>query len=129
MLKNIHSVLLYVSNVQASLEFYRDKLGFTEAFREGDGFAWLMCGSSGVALHSDKQVGKEYFTDPKRRGQGVLLHIEVENIDAYSKTLKQRGVALSCEPTDEPWGWRMAALTDPDGYYLTFFHRLKNAVC
>ena len=122
----LHSVLLYVSDLDASVEFYSGKLGFEELFnldQEG-GIACLSAGGSMILLHGDKGMQQGYLPDPGQRGRGVIIQFEAENVDKYYSELLQRGVEISREPQDEIYGLRVMYLYDPDGYNLTFHHRL-----
>jgi catechol 2,3-dioxygenase-like lactoylglutathione lyase family enzyme len=58
------------------------------------------------------------------RGGGQFTHIKVDDVDAYYSSLVAKGVQLSSEPRDWPWGSREFALRDPDGYKLVFFSKL-----
>lgn len=69
MLKCIHSVLLYVWDVQTSLAYYRDKLGFQVEFQsdhEG-GVVGLRLGKFSLILHSDQRVWQDH-REPQRCG-------------------------------------------------------------
>ncbi|MCL6643076.1 MAG: VOC family protein [Candidatus Bipolaricaulota bacterium] len=126
MLKCIHSVLLYVRDVQASLAYYRDKLGFQVGFQsdEEGGVVGLRLGEFSLILHSDQGVQPEYLLPSGERGRGVILHFEVENVDLYHDTLKEKGVAISKRPEDQSFGLRTMYVYDPDGYNLCFVQRL-----
>ncbi len=125
-LRRIHSVLLYVQDVQASLAYYRDKLGFQVEFAadaEG-GVAGFRLGETNLILHSDKEVQPGYLASSGKRGRGVILDFEVVDVDRYHETLMEKGVAISKAPEDKSFGLRMMYVYDPDGYNLSFVQRL-----
>lgn len=108
MLRGIHSVLLYVQDVEASLAYYRDALGFQVEFvadAEG-GVAGLRLGEVSLILHSDRETHPGYLPPPGKRGRGVILDFEVEDVDRYHEVLVGRGVAISKAPADQPFGLR-----------------------
>lgn len=126
MLKRIHTILLYVRDVKASVSYYRDKLGFKlEFMAEAEGsVAGLRLGDVGLILHSDRDTQPGYLPEAGKRGRGVVLHFEVENVDRYHEELKKKGVEISLAPVDQSFGLRVMFVYDPDGYNLCFVHPL-----
>lgn len=124
--QNISHVLLYVKDVSASLNFYRDSLGFQGAMLEGCVVAQLDVGGSAVILHTDKNLDPGYLPAPGQRGRGVIVEFEVPDVDAYCQSLKSKGVKISMEPVSQPWGLRQMYLYDPDGYNLAFSQRVAS---
>jgi uncharacterized glyoxalase superfamily protein PhnB len=55
----------------------------------------------------------------------MFLYFEVENVDSFYKTLKEKDIPTSSEPKSWPWGKREFAVKDPDGYKLIFFAAIK----
>lgn len=47
--------------------------------------------------------------------QGMYITIEVDDVDAFYKKLKEKGVAITIDIRNEPWGDRHFAITDPNG--------------
>jgi len=54
-------------------------------------------------------------------GVSVLVAFAVPDVDQWCQTLKERGVAISREPADYPWGDREFSVHDPDGHVLIFY--------
>ncbi|PLK44514.1 glyoxalase [Emticicia sp. TH156] len=48
-------------------------------------------------------------------GQGVYLTLEVAEVDRVYEEMKKKGVAISVDLRDEPWGDRHFAIVDPNG--------------
>ena len=48
-------------------------------------------------------------------GKGVFLFIEVDDVDAEYKRIKNSGTTIEIELRDEPWGDRHFAIVDPNG--------------
>ena len=112
-------VMLYVKDLGRSVAFYRDALGFEpEGFwddetreygpepQAGTSYGTLRSGPVKVALHT---------LDEEIKSGGLVVHLEVDDVDAYRARVKDAGHEAS-EPQDMPWGWRMSFLKDPDGH-------------
>ena len=98
---------LFVEDLDTSIAFYAG-LGFAVERREHD-YASLRWGDAVIGLNSRPQ---------DRRGTGVEIVLEVEDLDVAHAAVRAAGHPLAAEPTDRPWGVRDFRLTDPDGYYL-----------
>ena len=109
-----------VNDLQKSLAFYRDVLGFTEKERfERDGALHgveLVAGSVSVFLAQDDwQKGHD-----RVKGQGFRIYCDTaQDIDALARHIEERGGALAEAPKDQPWGGRDFAVVDPDGFKIT----------
>ncbi len=110
---------LTVKDLQRSLAWYRDVLGF-EVVRtlERDGKPRgysLKAGEVRITINQDD--GAKGWTRVK--GEGFSLTVTTtQSIDALAQGITARGAALETEPADMPWGVRMFRLRDPDGYKL-----------
>jgi predicted enzyme related to lactoylglutathione lyase len=113
MIRGIKFVSIPVSNQDASLKFYTEKLGFKVVTDQpmGPGQRWIELmipgADSGVAL----------FTAPgheNRIGTFQAISFWCDDLDATVKVLKSRGVEFAQEPRKESWG-SMAMIKDVDG--------------
>ena len=114
-----------VNDAIASVAWYRDVLGFSVKQKwelEGK-FLGAEMQSGAVTLNlgqDDWKLGRD-----RNKGQGTRMYIMTgPDIDGFAEQIKARGGSLDHEPKDE-WGVRAFALTDPDGYKLTFMTPLK----
>lgn len=114
-LKNVHHILLTVTDLDASLHFYREVLGLT-LDRRSKTFAMLRAGTFGVYLST---VPWSFDKQGVEKGAGMFPHFEVENMDALVAQLKRSGVTILQEPKSYSWGRECFAL-DPDGYQWSF---------
>ena len=118
---------LIVSDIERSLEFYRETLGFKHIFTMPgpDGkpalvhLRWLQYADLLLALPRN---GKEI---PEQRGAGVLLNFQMlerfnGSVDALAKQARARGANIMSGPLDQPWNVREMTILDPDGYRLVF---------
>jgi len=111
---------LTVNDLQTSLAFYRDVLGLhlaEEYQRDGQRVgARLEAGAVSVLLAQDDFAkGRD-----RKKGIGVRLYwTTAQNVDDLAKAIQSRGGVLSQLPTDQPWGARDFAVTDPDGFQIS----------
>ncbi|PIQ74941.1 MAG: hypothetical protein CO001_02750 [Candidatus Portnoybacteria bacterium CG_4_8_14_3_um_filter_40_10] len=122
MLKKFHSVLFYASDLNKTLEFYK-QLGFDAELSEGT--LRVKLGDFKLAFIDENQTPIKNDSGKSPKGLGVFTYVEVEDADAYFNSLKEKGIHTSSEPRDWPWGKREFAVKDPDGYKLIFFSPIK----
>jgi catechol 2,3-dioxygenase-like lactoylglutathione lyase family enzyme len=113
--------VLHVSNVEASLRFYVDRLGFTVPWRfDDDGRVFVaQVDRQGCALILSDQW-------PEKVGKGLMfisLNVEPETheaavaaLDALRAELEARGAPVK----DGKWGYRLLVVDDLDGNQLFF---------
>ena len=118
---------LIVSNVERSVAFYRDVLGFTVAFTVPDQsplvFAAVQSGPIEIFLNAPEPAMAEYpaFKDQPIGGT-LTLFIDVVDVQAAHDSLKDRVTIVM--PFEKKWyGVTEFAFTDPDGYIVTFAER------
>ncbi|MBI4128619.1 MAG: VOC family protein [Parcubacteria group bacterium] len=118
MVKRFHSTLFYSSNLGQTARFY-EQLGFT--VEKTADTVRIKLGDFTLAFIDENQtpIKKEAGVTPK--GVGVFTYIEVENVDTYFQSLKEKGIPTSSEPRNWPWGKREFVVRDPDGYKLVFY--------
>lgn len=118
-------VILYVSDLDASVAFYRDVVGLEYRFTDA-GYAEFGTGETRFALYEGHRA--EWLTGrpvlPGPAGEVVLL---VEDVDAVADALRARGVPLLAEPADRPWGHRTVHVADPDGFVVEFAQEIPRA--
>lgn len=122
---------LIVSNVERSVAFYRDVLGFTVAFTVPDQsplvFAAVQSGPIEIFLNAPEPAMAEYpaFKDQPIGGT-LTLFIDVVDVQAAHDSLKDRVTIVM--PFEKKWyGVTEFAFTDPDGYIITFAERTPQA--
>jgi catechol 2,3-dioxygenase-like lactoylglutathione lyase family enzyme len=118
---------LIVGDVERSLAFYRDVLGFQVGWTVPDAapyvFASVQSGSVEIFFNAPEPAVAEYpALKDKPIGGTLTLFIEVAGIaDVYAR-LKDRVPVVM--PLDKKWyGVTEFAFTDPDGYVITFAER------
>jgi catechol 2,3-dioxygenase-like lactoylglutathione lyase family enzyme len=107
-----------VQDVNRSIEFYTQRLGFHLAFGDKtDPPNYVGFRRDAVELHMQFQFEHEMGT--------IRLRFLVEDPDALFNEYQQHGVECSASGIrDTPWGTREFALYDLDGNALTFYRDL-----
>ena len=120
--------VLHVKDVDASLRFYADQLGFTSPWRYGED------GGAHVA-QVDRQGCALILADtwPEKIGKGLIfisLNVEpatheaaVAALDGLRAELDAKGVAVK----DGSWGYKLLVVDDPDGNQLFFNYPNESA--
>jgi catechol 2,3-dioxygenase-like lactoylglutathione lyase family enzyme len=115
-----------VSNVDQTIAFYRDKLGFETRFREPDRdpfFAIIGRDGAQIFVKSDKDVSP--LPNPMRHPYMRLdAFVYAPDPDALAADFADHGAAFSAPLKDTHDGLRGFEIRDPDGYVL-FFGRPK----
>jgi lactoylglutathione lyase len=110
--------IVYVQDLPRALAFYRDRLGFAEAYRfppEGEPeFVSLQLENTKVGLVVSAAM--ESFLGG-RLGDGVRfeLWLYCDDVDEAVERLSAEGTSVLRAPEDMPWGERLAYVADPDG--------------
>lgn len=112
---------LTCKNVEASIRYYREALGFAvDQTWEVEGKlagAIIRAGDIQVVLNQDDgKLGWDRI-----KGQGLYLQLNVAtgaDVDAAAARIKAAGGTLIDEPADRPWGARMFQFKDLDGFKL-----------
>jgi lactoylglutathione lyase len=107
--------MVRVSDLDASLDFYCDKLGLVETRRkeiEAGRFTLIFLAPAGEGIGSEVEL--TYNWDAEEYGEGRNfghLAYEVENIYDLCQSLMDKGVTINRPPRDG----RMAFVRSPDG--------------
>ena len=116
--RGIGAITLFVEDLEAAKQFYREVFGLPVAFEDDDS-AVFNFGNTIVNLL--KATAARELIEPAAlasRGAGASfqLTIEVDDVDALCAELATRGVELLNGPMDRPWGVRTASFRDPGGH-------------
>jgi uncharacterized glyoxalase superfamily protein PhnB len=117
--------MIAVKDVDASVKFYTEKLGFKLDLMIPDadgtnGFAWVSLDKTGFGLMLVPEL--------EHRGNGVVFMfpvVEGTNVDDYYAQVQKNGVAVMTPIADQAWGDRNFELKDPDGYVLSPYQTMK----
>jgi len=111
--------LLTVQDIQRSIAFYRDQLGFNlkgQAENEGEVF-WCSMERDGVTIMLQQEEDED--GPAEGRGRGVSFYFLCEDADAIYAELLSRGLKLA-PPAVAYYGMKQVVVPEPDGYSLCF---------
>lgn len=109
---------LRTTDLDATIRFYTEQLGFSLAFRHEDFYAGIGVGDQ--LLHLKRVDSADPSIAFVEAGGHLHLYFETGDVDAYAATLAQRGVRLLQPPNNTAWHTREMALLDDQGHTLYF---------
>jgi catechol 2,3-dioxygenase-like lactoylglutathione lyase family enzyme len=116
--------ILAVADVERSVAFYRDAIGFeVEALYEDPPYATLALAGTRLSVAeqghpADDRPGVEMAAPPHPGQANVVLVVEVEDARAEHERLGRLGARFLAEPYEPPWGGCRFFCVDPDGYLV-----------
>jgi catechol 2,3-dioxygenase-like lactoylglutathione lyase family enzyme len=104
--------VLFVADIDRSVDFYVKQLGFTQPWRyEEQGKAYV----AQVDRHGCELILSSQW--PDKAGKGLMfISLDAAVLDALRAELEARGVAVQ----DGQSGYRLMVVADPDGNQLYF---------
>jgi len=117
-LSKIGVIMLSVTDMARSLEFYRDRLGLPVAFASGE-FAFLDAGGTTLALRGVARL-------PPVEEVRTELVFQVDDVAEAHRALTARGVAFRVEPRPVSGDDFAADFRDPDGHVLSVFGKKRS---
>jgi lactoylglutathione lyase len=120
MFKQIDYTMVIVSDMNRSVEFYRDKLGIPLKFQSPD-WTEFMTGATTLALHGGG-IRQEQSGPGKDKAAGTCsIGFNVDDVDKTYEELKAKGITFVMPPTQrEGEGIKLAVCVDPDGLPISF---------
>jgi len=111
---------LFVRDADGAVAFYRTAFGAAELLRNSlpDGrvlFIELAVGPARL-LVSEETPSLGALAPPTIGGSPVLLHVEVEDVDAVARRAVAAGAAVEMPVQEMFWGERYGVLRDPYGH-------------
>ena len=109
-----------VSDVEKSLAWYRDVLGFEVGKRWEDG--GKLMGAELSAGPTVFMIGQDDWKKGRDREKGVGFRLYCDtdqDVDELAKGIKARGGKITDGPKDQEWGARAFSVEDPDGFKIT----------
>jgi uncharacterized glyoxalase superfamily protein PhnB len=122
--------LLQVFDMQASLKFYCDVIGFQIVEKtDPDWWAMIRLGGATLMLNTAYEDGKRPRSADAKRVKGhqdVSLYFEFPDLDGLHAHLRGKGCKVN-PPAKTSYGLRQMSVRDPDGYELCFTAPLEAA--
>ncbi len=125
---------LVVTNVEASLNFYRTVLGFEPGFTVPDAppyvFGSVVSGGEApgveIFFNDHKVVAEDYpALGAKPIGGSLTLFIEVEGIEEVLAAVEKSGAKITMPLKEQFYGMREFAFEAPEGWVVTIAERIK----
>jgi catechol 2,3-dioxygenase-like lactoylglutathione lyase family enzyme len=116
--RGIGAITLFVEDLQAAEQFYRDVFGLPVAFEDDDSAVFNF---GNTIINLLKTTAAQELIEPaevasREAGSRLQFTVEVDDVDAMCAELASRGVQLLNGPMDRPWGVRTASFRDPGGH-------------
>lgn len=109
---------LRTTDLEGSIAFHVERLGFALAFQYGDFYAGIRAGRQ--EYHLKRVDGPDPGIAEVAAGHHFHLYFEVEDADVAATALRGRGLILLREPHDTDWGTREFLVRDDQGHTLYF---------
>ncbi|WP_435317039.1 VOC family protein [Haloarchaeobius sp. TZWSO28] len=121
MAPTMKQVYLMASDVERSTTFYEEALGL-ECTDRGDRSAAFETGACTLKIENefDEATLDAFGLAPpgNSRGDGVIIVLEVEDVEAIYENAVEAGVEPLIKPREVDWGRKLFLVRDPDGYTL-----------
>jgi len=120
---NFDHLAITVSDLEKSVEFYRDILGFRvlgKLVQDNGNFVivYLDMGDKVLELFNFTEKGK-YLTTQNDKDMGIKhFAFKVKSVDQAFKYLREKGVEFTMEPNNAVGGVRIAFFKDPDNILI-----------
>ena len=120
MFKQIDYTMVIVSDMNRSIEFYRDRLGIPLKFQSPD-WSEFQTGATTLALHGGGILQEIARGDQSKYAGTCSIGFNVEDLDRTYEELKAKGINFVMPPTQrEGEGIKLAVCVDPDGLPISF---------
>lgn len=112
---------LRIHDLERAAAFYVDGLGFRIDWQwrhEPGSPAFLQLSREGLGFYLSEHEGDAQ--------PGGLVHLYVDDVDAWHEAACQRGLEPESDPVDQPWGNREFRLRDPFGNQICIASVLRS---
>ena len=112
--------ILFVRDVTASAQFFRDRLDFAIDFLHGTPPFYGAVSRDGACLHL-RVVHEPVFSDAAAREESLIVAtIEVDDVHTLFAEFQTRGAPIVQDIVKQPWGGTDFQIRDPDGNAISF---------
>lgn len=111
----------FVSDIEASREFYTHILGFEIESADPNGYTRLKHGSASIALNPVERIPKAHPSrqfSGARVGLGYEIDLVVQDVDGFLERVLAAGGQIAEPLKVRPWGAKDFCLQDPEGNYI-----------
>lgn len=109
---------LRTTDMNSSIEFYTEKLGFTVEFNYENFYVGIRSGDHLIHLKLIDEADPSIpFVD---EGGHLHLYIQTDDVTAFADRLKEKGVELVQDVWETDWNTREFVIHDDQGHTLYF---------
>ena len=125
MISRLHSASVVVSDQDAALDFYVNKLGWEKLIDNPMGETRFITvapkGSDAELALMDPRMMEQAGEGTLKPGMNLGITFVCEDVKATCDEMMAKGVSFSMPPAEMPWGALGAHFEDPDGntFFLT----------
>jgi catechol 2,3-dioxygenase-like lactoylglutathione lyase family enzyme len=112
--------VLYVSDVQAAADFYRDKLGFAIDFLHGQPAFYASVSRDEACIHLRFVHQPMYVVGLREKERVIAAFVSVADVKGLFAEYQTRQVRFVHRLRKEAWGQSSFIVSDPDGNALCF---------
>jgi lactoylglutathione lyase len=113
-------VILYVNSIEKTKQFYGELLGL-KLRNEVGSYIEYDTGSTILSMNTrvdGREVTQLPIPDGIQKNNTFELGFVTPDVEGMIERLRQAGVSILLEPTEKPWGQKVAYVEDPDGHYI-----------
>ncbi|HLY23235.1 MAG TPA: glyoxalase superfamily protein [bacterium] len=118
--------IIAVDSIDELHDFYTEKLGFKRVMgvvgKDGQ-FDFVSYDLAGAQITFTRTREPMDATSPSAGKRSVEIYLEVDDVDAYHRTVTQHGVKVTNPLTTQWWGDRTFKVIDPYGYQIWFHQK------
>ena len=121
MFKQLDYTMIVVSDMDRSVEFYRDRLGIPLKFQSPE-WTEFVTGTTTLALHGGGVRSQNPPAgDPSKIAGACSIGFNVDDVEKTYEELQAKGIRFIMPPTQrEGEGIKLAVALDPDGLPISF---------
>ena len=113
---------LLVTDLNSSITFYTEKLGFELEFRYEDFYAGIIKDGYSIHLKSGKPLRDERIS--KRENNDLDIVFAVDNVGGLYEQFLKTSIDIVQPLCDRPYG-KEFYIADPDGYIFAYLEEAK----
>lgn len=120
-IRNIDYTVIFARDMKAMRGFYADVMGFPVHSSLGESWTAYQVGSCLLALTERSVMFNDAPTPAGALSLQLAFRVAPAEVDQCAEALRDKGVAIEMEATDQPWGHRTLFFRDPDGNVLEIY--------
>jgi lactoylglutathione lyase len=117
---------LFVEDLKKSVDFYTNILGFKIAYSD-ESYSSVKRDTVTIGICYARDLHEGHYFRPEidiqRKGLGVEIVLEVDNVEEEYKKVQSSGYPITEELQEQDWNLIDFRIVDPDGYYLRITSR------